>query len=92
MSHNKNLDLEAALERETVALFEQLGWETVDAYEETFGPLGTLGRDNRGEVVLAGRLRQALERLNPELPGEALALALEDLQERYTFSMELLLD
>ncbi len=31
----------------------QLGWQTVNAYEEMLGPDGTLGRDSRRDVVLA---------------------------------------
>ena len=38
----------------------ELGWEHVNAYHETLGPDGTLGRDNRSEVFLTGRLRQAV--------------------------------
>lgn len=47
-----NPDSEAALELAVLALFEQLGWATINAYGETYGPNGTLGRENRGEVVL----------------------------------------
>jgi type I restriction enzyme R subunit len=84
-----NLDSEAALERESIALLRQLGWQTINAYDETFalrhasrqdaGPSGTLGREHRGEVVLLPRLRAALTQLNPGLPAEALALAVEEL-------------
>ena len=72
-------DSEAALENATLALFRELGWQTVNAYDETFGAGGTLGREHRGEVVLLARLRPALQKLNPGLPSEALQLALDEL-------------
>ena len=50
----------------------QLGWDSVYAYNtETYGPDGTLGRDSDKEVVLTRYLREALEKLNPGLPGSA---------------------
>ena len=39
--------------------------------DEVFGPNGTLGRLNDGEVVLTRELRRALEELNPGLPADA---------------------
>lgn len=38
-----------------------------------------LGRETKAEVVLTSRLKPALERLNPELPPEAIDLAMEEL-------------
>jgi type I restriction enzyme R subunit len=35
---------------------------------------GLLGRETKGEVVLVRRLRAALEKLNPTLPPEAIAI------------------
>ncbi len=64
------------VERPAVELLATLGWETANAYEETFGEGATLGRDGRREVVLQHRLRTALARLNPELPVAALEEAL----------------
>jgi len=78
-----DVDSEAALETATMALFYRLGWETVDAFDETFSEHqaspGTpyLGRAHRGEVVLRPRLLAALRRLNPLLPDEALREAAE---------------
>jgi len=40
---------------------------------------GTLGRETSGEVVLLPRLRAALEQLNPSLPGDAFAAAIDEL-------------
>ena len=56
-----------------------MGWETANCFEETFGSEGTLGRETTSEVVLLSRLLPALERLNPDLPPEALQLAIEEL-------------
>jgi type I restriction enzyme, R subunit len=62
-----------------IGLFAALGWQTVSAMEETFGAGGSLGRETRGEVVLVGRLRAALGKLNPELPPEAINTAIDEL-------------
>lgn len=72
-------DSEQALENATVELFQSLGYQAMDAYQETFGPGGTLGRDSRADVVLRVRLRAALERLNPALPREAITNTIETL-------------
>ena len=67
------------VEQPAIHLFTELGWETVQALEETYGPDGTLGRETPGEAVLLPRLRAALERLNPSLPPEAIAGAVDEL-------------
>ena len=57
-----------------------LGWDSVYAWhQETFGPRGTLGRANTKEVVLTRDLREALERLNPDLPDSAIDDAVREL-------------
>ena len=61
-------------------LEQQLGWDLVYAHNtETFGPDGTLGRTNDGEVVLACYLRQALEDYNPGLPDGAYDNAIREI-------------
>ena len=70
---------DALVEQPAVALFGQLGWQTVNAYHEVLGAGGTLGRETRQDVVLRPRLTAALSRLNPELPPEALELAVDEL-------------
>ena len=67
------------VEQPAIGLFEALGWETVSAAEEIFGTAGTLGRLTKMEAVLAGRLRVALEKLNPGLPPEAITSAMDEL-------------
>jgi type I restriction enzyme R subunit len=59
------------VEQPAIELFEWLGWDHVSAFYETLGPDGTLGRDNKSEVFLVRRLRQAVERLNPGMPPDA---------------------
>jgi type I restriction enzyme R subunit len=67
------------VEQPAIGLFADLGWETVSAIEETLGATGTLGRETKGEVVLATRLRAALVRLNPTLPAEAINNAIDEI-------------
>ena len=77
------------VEQPAIGLFAELGWQTVSAMQETFGPGGTLGRETSGEVVLLGRLRAALTQLNPGMPSEAIATALDELsRDRSAMSME----
>ncbi len=67
------------VEQPAIGLFADLGWQTVSAMEETLGAAGTLGRETKGEVVLATRLRLALVRLNPALPAEAINNAIDEI-------------
>lgn len=62
---------ESVVEQATLAWFESLG------YSVAFGPSIVPGepdseRENYSQVVLERRVRQMLERLNPDLPAEAL--------------------
>ncbi len=70
------------VEGPSLELLAELGWTHVNAFEETFGPGGTLGRDSQRDVVLTHRLREALRNLNPLLPEvvreEALAAIARD--------------
>ena len=77
------------VEQPAIGLFATLGWHTVSASEEIFGPAGTLQRETKGEVVLVSRLRAALERLNPALPPEAITAAVDELtRDRSAMSLE----
>lgn len=70
------------VEQPSLKLLSQLGWTVIDAFGETFGPAGTLGRDSRRDVVLTYRLRDALRWLNLLVPDpvreEALAALAKD--------------
>ena len=72
---------EAALEEAVLAHLTGLGWSTTSGLEETFGPGGTLGRDRESEPVLAYRLIEAVDRLNPEVPESARSSAAQELCE-----------
>src|SRR6266700_5886807 len=67
------------IEQPTIDLFADLGYETAYTFHEKLGKNGTLGRETDNEVVLVPRLRAALQRLNPDLPHEAIELAIEEL-------------
>lgn len=63
-------------------LERELGWDNVYAWnDETFGPNGTLGRNDTRDVVLARDLRGAIQRLNPELPPTAVEEAITKLTQ-----------
>ncbi|MEA5579561.1 type I restriction endonuclease subunit R [Anabaena sp. UHCC 0451] len=82
-------DSEQALENATIKLFSQLGWNTANCYNEELGTNGTLGRITRDEVVLLPKLHTSLTKLNPDLPKEAVELAIEELtRSRNTLSLE----
>ena len=57
--------LEAEVEAAAIDLFADLGWQTANVYDEVLGAEGTLGRETRGDVVLARRLSAAIAKLNP---------------------------
>ena len=67
------------VEQPAIRLFEELGWESINAYYEKLGPEGTLGRDNKAEVFLVQRLRAAIERLNPGVPSDAVEQAVTEI-------------
>jgi type I restriction enzyme R subunit len=65
------------VEQPTLELLYELGWVVVDAYAETLGLDGTLGRDSVCDAVLSRRLRQALRELNPAVPDDVREEALD---------------
>jgi type I restriction enzyme R subunit len=69
------------VEQPAAALFVALGWQTANLQGETFGVHGTEGCESESQVILAKRLRAALEKLNPGLPPDAYAQALAILSE-----------
>ena len=88
------------VEQPAIGLFAALGWQTVSALEESFGPSPPaplpegdgrvwLGRETKGEVVLVPRLRAALTRLNPTLPADAITAAVDEItRDRLAMSLE----
>ena len=68
------------VEEPSMELLGQVGWTPVDAFSETLGAQGTLGRDSQHDVVLTHRLRFAMRKLNdPEVPDTAINEAVEAL-------------
>ena len=57
----------------------ELGWDVVNCLGEWDGAVSNLDRDGKREVVLTGRLRPALQQLNPDLPVEAIEGAVEEI-------------
>ena len=57
----------------------ELGWDAVNCYDEWDGGVSMLERDGKRDVVLTGRLKPALRRLNPDLPVEAIEGAVEEI-------------
>ncbi len=79
---------DALVEQPAIALLGNLGWNTINLYEETFGQGGTLGRETSAEVVLVSHLRSALVKLNSTLPSQAIELAIDELtRERVSSGM-----
>jgi type I restriction enzyme R subunit len=68
------------IEKPTIKLFIDLGWQTSNCYHEFEQADGSpLGRENKGEVVLVSKLRPVLIKLNPGLPAEAIDQAIEEI-------------
>lgn len=77
------------VEQPAIGLFAALGWQTVSAMEETFGAGGTLGRETKGDVVLAERVKAALSKFNCNLLPEAIQTAIDELtRDRSAMSLE----
>ncbi len=75
LSHGEN----ALCEQPSIELFSELGWEHENCFAEFDHGPGSLGRTSKGEVVLVTRLRAALVKLNPNLPADAIQLAIDEL-------------
>jgi type I restriction enzyme R subunit len=68
------------VEQPAVQLMQhELGWDVVNCYDEWSGGVSNQGRDGKREVVLVSRLRPVLQRLNPDLPVEAIEGAVEEI-------------
>ena len=60
------------VEQATVDILADIGWDIQTAWHnEIFGVDGSLGRENKSEVILQKYLVSALEKLNPDLPQSA---------------------
>ncbi|OGR32247.1 MAG: DEAD/DEAH box helicase [Desulfuromonadales bacterium GWD2_61_12] len=70
---------ESAIEEFAIKLFERLGYSYVYA-PEIASDGGTPERSDYAQVLLIGRLEQALKRINPKLSPEVLQTALKEVQ------------
>ncbi|TQD38831.1 type I restriction endonuclease subunit R [Haloflavibacter putidus] len=78
MSNNYSED--KLIEKTTMNLLQGLGWQTANVFHnESFGALGTIGRDNQEQVVLKHHFLKAVKKLNPNLPDIAYTLAYEEI-------------
>lgn len=77
--HSHDYSEDTLVEQPAIALFESLGWETGNLYAEWTGSSSCEGRQTQQDVVLEGRLRAALSKLNPDLPRDAINLVVEEL-------------
>jgi hypothetical protein len=79
------------VEQPAIELMEhELGWDVVNCYDEWSGGVSNQGRDGKREgvkilnfecLILNGRGRRpALQRLNPDLPVEAIEGAVEEMR------------
>lgn len=67
------------VEQSAIDVFDFLSYFHLDCFHETFGDKSTLSRQTSSEVVLIPKLKDALTKLNPSLPSEAIDLAIEEL-------------
>ncbi|KAA3640998.1 MAG: type I restriction endonuclease subunit R [Bacteroidetes bacterium] len=74
---------DALIEQATQDVLEELGWKVVTAWKnETFGPVGLLGRETKTEIILRKFLLAALKRLNPGVPSSACEQAMDMIEQR----------
>lgn len=78
-SASQDYSEDTLIEQPAIALFAELGWETGNLYGEWIGATSSEGRQTQLDVVLVPRLKVALEKLNPQLPSEAIEKAIEEL-------------
>ena len=71
----------ALVELPAIELLSTLGWSFKNLYAESFGELGSEGRESESQVILTRRLRAALQRLNPGLPADAYAQGVEQIAQ-----------
>ena len=68
---------EEALELATIELFQSLGYSHQNCFGEWDSGKSNLDRQTRQDVILPGKLKTALGKLNPDQSTKAIDLALE---------------
>jgi type I restriction enzyme R subunit len=76
IGHSKE---DAYVEQPTLEWLEELGWTIVHGPDIAPGQAAA-ERSGYGEVVLVGRLRAAIARINPELPAEAIERVIDEVR------------
>jgi type I restriction enzyme, R subunit len=67
---------EDIIEKSTIEILQEIGWQYANGRE--ISPEGLFcERDSFGDVVLVGRLRYAISKLNPDIPGDAQEVAVQ---------------
>ena len=84
--HMKQQITESVIEQAALAWLESLGYTVLSGPEIAPGELQA-ERESYGQVVLEGRLRQALQRLNPKAPKDALEEAFRKLTRQDSHSL-----
>ncbi|MEY8241032.1 MAG: type I restriction endonuclease subunit R [Cycloclasticus sp.] len=77
------------VEQPAINLFKEINWETLNCFNETMGKVDaietdnsgsvSLGRENRGEVILITELRLALSAINPSCTDNEITLAIDEI-------------
>lgn len=67
------------IKQPSIELFQSLEYTHQNYFHKTFGEYGALGRVASADVVLIQKLKDALIKLNPYLPDEAINLTIEEL-------------
>ena len=73
----QNLITEDDLEREALKLLQEQGYEVIYAPNIAPVPEGNGEREKYSDVVLVGRLRKALIKINPKIPTETIEIAIK---------------
>ncbi len=83
MSFSHDYSEDGLVEKPAIEHLVTLGWDYIDCMNESFPSNGysVLGRTSRRDVVLTERLRSSISKLNPELPPNAIDLAVEELSK-----------
>ncbi len=70
MGLNKQYSEDKLIEQTAIEIFQSLGFEFINCFEEKFGKVSDLGRENRSNVIITPRLKRALKKLNSTLSEE----------------------
>lgn len=79
---------EHSVEWPTIKIFKELGYDTVNLFNETFGFENPLGRETSSDVILKKILRQKLIELNPSLNHKIVDAAIDEMvKDRSSLSL-----